>query len=64
MPYFNSSAVKRAEYDPLTMRLTLWFAQGHSYDFCHVPAHIWNGLLAAGSKGTYYNDHIAGRYHC
>lgn len=63
MPYFNSSAVKRAEYDEATMRLTIWFPEG-PYDFCRVPASIWHGLLAASSKGFYYNLHIRDRYHC
>lgn len=64
MPTFNSSAVKRAEYDPASMRLKLWFPDGGPYDFCRVPQHIWDGLLSARSKGTYYNDHIRDRYQC
>lgn len=64
MPYFNSSAIKRAEYDPAARRLTLWFPEGKPYDFCNVPQSIWDGLCSARSKGTYYNQHIEGRYHC
>ena len=64
MPTFNSSAIKRAEYDPQSMRLTIWFPEGHSYDFCRVPARVWEGLLNAGSKGTYYNHNIRDRYPC
>lgn len=64
MPYFNSSAIKRAEYDASSMRMTLWFPEGHSYDFCRVPEAIWTGLLAASSKGTYYNARIRDRYQC
>ncbi len=63
MPYFNSSAIKRAEYDERTRRLTIWFPKG-AYDFCGVPANVWGGLLSASSKGTYYNDYIADRYQC
>lgn len=63
MPYFNSTAVKRAEYDEQTMKLRLWFNNSH-YDFCRVPMHIWQGLLNASSKGTYYSDHIRERYQC
>jgi KTSC domain-containing protein len=62
MPYFNSSAIKRAEYD--AGRLTIWFPAGHSYDYCGVPESIWQGLLNASSKGTYFNNHIADRYQC
>jgi hypothetical protein len=63
VPYFNSDAVKRAEYDSQTMRLTIWFPNG-PYDFCGVPQYVWDGLLSASSKGTYYSDHIRDRYHC
>lgn len=64
MPIFSSSAIKRAEYDSSTRRLTLWFPEGHSYDFCRVPGQIWEGLLQARSKGTYYNQHIRDKYQC
>ncbi|MBH1945495.1 KTSC domain-containing protein [Erythrobacter sp. YJ-T3-07] len=65
MPYFpESRAIKRAEYEPSTQRLTIWFPRGKPYDYCGVPNRVWEGLLAAGSKGTYFNDHIADRYHC
>jgi hypothetical protein len=64
MPYFSSSAVKRAEYDPASMRLTLWFPEGVPYDFCRVPQSTFDGLCRAISKGTYYNDFIKDRYHC
>ena len=64
MPYFNSSAIKRAEYDPKSMRMTIWFPAGHSYDYCRVPEGVWNGLLNAPSKGRYFNTVIDGHYHC
>ncbi len=63
MAYFNSSAVKRAEYDAEAMRLTIWFSDG-PYDFCGVPSAIWEGLLAAPSKGSFYHRHIRDRYQC
>ncbi len=44
--------------------MILWFTQGNSYTFCGVPAHVWQGLVSAGSKGTYYNNHIRDRYQC
>ena len=64
MPYFNSSAIKRAEYNPTIMQMTIWFPEGKPYDFCNVPSHIWEGLCSARSKGRYYNQHIEGRYAC
>ena len=62
MPYFNSSAIKRAEYDPATLRLTIWFPEDGPYDFCKVPQLVWEGLCNARSKGTYYNDFIRDKY--
>lgn len=64
MPYFNSSAIKRGEYDAASQRLTLWFPEGRSYTYCRVPLSIWDGLQRAASKGRYFNDYIDGRYHC
>lgn len=64
MPVFNSSAVKRAEYDPETLRLRLWFPEGKPYDYCRVPQHIFDGLCSAASKGTFFNNHIRDKYEC
>ncbi|MFD2578873.1 KTSC domain-containing protein [Novosphingobium colocasiae] len=63
--FFNSSAIKRAEYDAPSMRLKLWFSRRWPLRlFAGSPQHIWDGLLSARSKGTYYNDHIRDRYQC
>ncbi|MEL1263078.1 KTSC domain-containing protein [Pseudoxanthomonas putridarboris] len=60
----NSSAISAIGYDQRTMRMSIRFIQGDTYDFCGVPAHIFQDLLNAKSKGTYYNDHIRDRYQC
>jgi len=62
--FFGSRALRRADYDAASQRLTIVFRHGKSYDYCRVPVSVWEGLLNAGSKGTYFNDHIADRYHC
>lgn len=63
MPYFNSSAISRAEYNPATGTLTIWFVEsGGPYDYYGVPTSVWEGLLSATSKGTYFNDYIRDRY--
>ena len=62
MPYFNSTAIKRAEYNAGSMQL--WFPNGGPYNFCRVPQSVYTGLLNASSKGTYYNDRIRDRYQC
>src|SRR5690606_23360480 len=49
MPYFNSTAISRAEYDSGTLRI--WFVEsGGPYDFYNVPLHIFEGLCNAVSK--------------
>ena len=65
MPYLNSSAIRQVEYDASSSRMTIWFKQGgQGYNFCGVPAHIYEGLINAGSAGTYYDMHIRDRYQC
>ncbi|MGW8276219.1 KTSC domain-containing protein [Xanthomonas axonopodis] len=59
-----SSAISAIGYDPVSMRMKIQFVQGHTYDFCGVPSHVFQGLLNVGSKGVYYNDHIRDRYQC
>ena len=60
----SSSAISAIGYDQSTMRMYITFKQGHTYAFCRVPQHIFDGLLSSGSKGTYYDNHIRGRYQC
>ncbi|WP_029818188.1 KTSC domain-containing protein [Xanthomonas campestris pv. olitorii] len=59
-----SSAISAIGYDPGNMRMKIQFVHGHTYDFCGVPSHVFQGLLKAGSKGGYYDDHIRDRYQC
>ncbi|MCQ3017142.1 KTSC domain-containing protein [Pseudomonas tremae] len=40
------------------------FKQGRTYDYCGVPPNIHQGLMAAGSKGTYFARMIRDRYQC
>ncbi|QYD69012.1 KTSC domain-containing protein [Paraburkholderia edwinii] len=60
----RSRAIRAVGYDPSTMHMRIRFKQGDAYDFCGVPAHIYQGLMDASSKGTYYNDHIRDKYPC
>ncbi|MEA9554616.1 KTSC domain-containing protein [Xanthomonas nasturtii] len=57
-----SSAISAIGYDPASMRMKIQFVQGHTYDFCGVPSHVFQRLLNAGSKGGYYKDHICDCY--
>ena len=60
----SSSALSAIGYDPQTRRMKITFAQGHTYDFCRVPQQVFDALMRAPSKGTYYNENIKGRYPC
>lgn len=63
MIYVNSSAVHATFYNINTATLTIWFQQGdQGYDFYRVPEAVFRGLVTANSPGTYYNEHIRGRY--
>ncbi|MCA8934268.1 MAG: KTSC domain-containing protein [Rhodospirillaceae bacterium] len=65
MPYVDSTAISRIEYDDRTQRMQIWFrGSGGPYDFCNVPRHIYESFLHARSIGEYYNDYIRGRYSC
>jgi hypothetical protein len=57
-----SSAMMAVGYQPNTGQMRIQFQQGRSYDFFGVPKHVYDGLMSATSKGTYYNDHIRDRY--
>jgi hypothetical protein len=63
MIYLNSSAILAADYVPWSMVMTIQFTSGGAYDFHGVPPSIFQGLINASSPGTYYNQHIRGRYH-
>ncbi len=59
MPYFNSTAIARAEYDARLRELTIWFRDGrHPYIYYGVPLNIYDGLVASVSKGTYFAKFI------
>lgn len=60
----TSSAILSIGYDLNSQRMKITFVEGHTYDFCRVPEYIFTGLLRAGSKGRYNNDHIKDRYQC
>ena len=63
MPLFRSSLFDRAEYDPFTRRLYLWFAGSPDpYVYDGVPQGVWLGLLRAPSKGAYFARAIRDRY--
>jgi hypothetical protein len=56
----SSSAIRAVGFDGST--LTVEFHSGRTYDHPHVPPYVYHGLMHASSKGSYYNEHIRGKY--
>jgi hypothetical protein len=49
-------------YDPSSRRLEVEFHSGGVYQYSGVPESIYQGIMRAASKGSYFHDHIKGRY--
>jgi KTSC domain len=58
----NSTLLASVAYDIGKSLLQLEYCDGAIYQYSAVPATIHQGLLAADSKGTYFNRHIRSRY--
>ena len=56
----NSSAINKIGYD--NSNLCIEFTHGRRYIYSPVQESVFQGLLQASSKGTYYNDNIKDRY--
>lgn len=63
MPYFDSTAIRRAEYEPATRTLTIWFVGNDDpYDYPAVPSAVFDGLCRADSQGQFFNACIRDSY--
>jgi hypothetical protein len=58
----NSSDLKSVGYDPGHHLLEIEFLNGSVYQYDGVPPAVFDGLMAAGSHGSYFHAHIRGRY--
>ncbi len=58
----NSSNLKSVGHDPFTQVLEIEFHHGGIYQYKGVPQAVFDGLLGAGSKGTYFHSHIKDKY--
>lgn len=58
----ESSTLAAVGYDESRDLLQLEFRGGALYCYFAVPAAVHRSLLAAGSKGSYFNQAIRGRY--
>lgn len=55
---FESKILAWARYLPEARLLQVGLCTGKTYDYFEVPASIYQDLLAAESKGRYFNQHI------
>ena len=57
-----SSVISTMFYNPNTATLRIIFVSGMVYDYKNVPEEVFQAMKSSGSKGTYLNQHIKGRY--
>lgn len=58
----NSSSLASVGYAPDDGVLEAEFRSGDIYRFFLVPAAVWNQLLAAPSKGAFFNERIKDQF--
>jgi hypothetical protein len=57
----SSSNLVAVGYNPSNQELTIQFYSG-VYTYIGVPVSVYNGLMAAPSKGSYHHRYIKKRY--
>jgi hypothetical protein len=57
-----SSVIATFVYNPETSRLRVVFVSGMVYDYKNVPASVYEAMRKSGSKGTFLNKEIKGKY--
>lgn len=58
----QSTTLATVSYDGTRNLLQLCFQDGRVYSYFGVPAQTHCGLLAAASKGAYFNREIRGKF--
>lgn len=58
----QSTTLASAGHDARAAVLELQFRNGAVYQYFHVPRRVYQDLLWAQSKGSYFNQNIRGRY--
>lgn len=57
-----SSVVAHFSYDTEKAVLRVVYVSGSVYDYYHVPESVYKEMKATGSKGTFLNFSIKGKY--
>jgi hypothetical protein len=58
----DSSSLASIGYDPTERALEVEFIHGAVYLYFEVPPNVFEALLSAPSKGTFFNDAIKDSY--
>ncbi len=58
----ESTTMKSVGYDPCAATLEIEFQSGTVYQYFHVPERVYQELMAADSKGEFFNKAIKGPY--
>jgi hypothetical protein len=57
-----STVIKTIRYDPHTHTLRVVYVSGMEYDYMEVPEEVYEAMKNSGSKGTFLNTKIKGKY--
>lgn len=57
-----SSVVAQMIYNEEKETLRIVYVSGMVYDYKHVPWEVYQAMKSSGSKGTFLNKYIKGRY--
>ena len=58
----DSSNITSIGYDEASNTFEIEFHSGAVYQYFDVPLNVYQGIMAAGSKGQYFAQHIKGYY--
>jgi hypothetical protein len=58
MIYVDSSNIEAIGYDEGSRELHVQFVSGAHYVYYEVPPQVFDGLMSAGSKGSYLNREV------
>ena len=59
---FTSGRIKKADYDPASQQLDLYWDSKSVIAYKHVPQEVFRRLCAAPNPTTYWEDRIAEEY--
>lgn len=63
MQAVESTMIKEVGYDAATQTLTVTFASSNeTYAYKNVPEEVYQGLMQAESKGTYFRENIKDKF--